>query len=266
MQVTVSQTRIQRFLVDIIAVVALAGLAVEIAQDALGFGDPYDLVDLFSLSYERNIPTWLSACMHVTSAMLLALIANGVAQRGGPFVGHWRGLSIIFAYISIDEFVSLHEEMNSWLELDGIFYFSWVIPAAAMLSVFLLSYIRFLVHLPSVTRFRFIRAGAVFVGGAMGIELILSYWTDLYGSSNLGYAIIDWVEETMEMIGAGLFLAALVAVLADQTGQVRLLAGAPPEDTDGDADANLTSGSGTADSDETPDAPGSAPAAPPEAQ
>lgn len=88
-----------------------------------------------------------------------------------------------------------------------------------------------------MTRFRFIRAGAIFVGGAMGVELVLGYWTDLHGSSNLGYAVIDWVEETMEMTGAGLFLSALVAVLADQSGQLRVVAGrtatAPSPDRDG---------------------------------
>ena len=232
MEVTVHQTRVQRFLIDIITVVALAGLSVEIAQDGLGLDDPYDLVDLFSLSYEANVPTWLSACMHATSAILLALIASGKRQSGAPFVRHWWGLSIVFAYISIDEFVTLHEEMNAWFDLSGALYFGWVIPAALLVSMFVLAYWRFLAHLPGTTRFRFVRAGAVFVGGAMGVELILGYWTDLHGSRNLGYGIIDWVEETMEMAGAGLFLSALVAVLADQTGQVRLVAGAPPPPED----------------------------------
>ena len=49
MDVTVHQTRgPARFLIDIIAVVALAGLAAEIAQNSLGLDDPYDLVGLFS--------------------------------------------------------------------------------------------------------------------------------------------------------------------------------------------------------------------------
>ena len=174
MKVTVYQTPVQRFLVIVITIVALAGLAVEIAEDSLGLDDPYDLLDLFSLSYEANVPTWLSACMHATSALLLALIASGKRQSGAPFVRHWRGLSIVFAYISIDEFVQIHEEMNAWFDLSGALYFGWVIPAAILVSIFVLSYWRFLAHLPWMTRFRFIRAGAVFVGGAMGIELILN--------------------------------------------------------------------------------------------
>jgi hypothetical protein len=43
----------------------------------------------------------------------------------------------------------------------------------------------------------------------------------------------------MEMIGVGLFLSALIAVLADQTGHVRIIAGPPPaaEDAAADEDA-----------------------------
>jgi hypothetical protein len=241
-EVVVHEGPIQRFLIDVIAVVALAGLMAEVAQHGLGMDDPYDLVDLFSLSYERNIPTWLSGTMHATSAMLLAVIATRTQQTGGHFVRHWWGLSAVFTYISIDEFVSIHEAMNSWFDYDGVLYFGWVIPAAIIVTIFVLSYLKFLAHLPSITRFRFVRAGAIFVGGAMGVELALGYWTDLHGSSNLGYALIDWVEESMEMTGAALFLAANVAVLTNQSGHLRGGAGAvgtPRQDDAGDPDDDV---------------------------
>ncbi len=93
--------------------------------------------------------------------------------------------------------------MNPWFSLSGALYFGWVIPASIMVSIFVLSYSRFLLHLPSITRFRFIWAGAIFVGSAMGVELILGSRTDIYGSHNVGYAVIDWVEEAMEMTGGG---------------------------------------------------------------
>jgi hypothetical protein len=48
-------------------------------------------------------------------------------------------------------------------------------------------------------------AGAIFVGGALGVEMILGYWTDLHGEENLTYGMIDWVEESLEMCGMSLF-------------------------------------------------------------
>jgi hypothetical protein len=41
--------------------------------------------------------------------------------------------------------------------------------------------------------------------------LPLGWWVERAGNDNLGYALIDWVEETMEMIGASLAVVALVA-------------------------------------------------------
>ena len=91
MQVVLREVPIQRFLIDIITVVAMAGFMAEIAEQGLGMDDPYDVVNMFSLSYERNVPTWLSGTMHVTSAMLLAVIASRAHQAGEPFVRHWWG-------------------------------------------------------------------------------------------------------------------------------------------------------------------------------
>jgi hypothetical protein len=43
------------------------------------------------------------------------------------------------------------------------------------------------------------------------MELPLGWWTTHYGENTLGYALIDWLEETMEMVGATLALVALLA-------------------------------------------------------
>lgn len=41
--------------------------------------------------------------------------------------------------------------------------------------------------------------------------LCLCWWTEQRGTDGLGYALIDWVEETLEMVGVVLALVALVA-------------------------------------------------------
>jgi hypothetical protein len=62
-------------------------------------------------------------------------------------------------------------------------------------------------------RRQFLIAGAIYVGGALGMELPLGWWTERAGSDNLVYALIDGVEETMELSGTTLFLLALVEYL-----------------------------------------------------
>ena len=43
---------------------------------------------------------------------------------------YWWGLIVVFLYIALDEFVSIHEEMSTWFTYDGVLYFGWVIPAS----------------------------------------------------------------------------------------------------------------------------------------
>lgn len=194
------------------AAVTGAGLAAEILQAALHLRGDRGLVPMFSLSYEQNIPTWYSSSLLLACSVLLFLIAAATKREGGPRVNHWRALGLGFLYISLDEVASIHEHAG-WLRLGGVLYFSWVIPAAIVVALVGASYLRFLQHLPPATRARFLLAGAIYVGGAVGMELPLGYWTERYGSNNFVYGAIDWVEESMEILGVTLFLLALVDYL-----------------------------------------------------
>jgi hypothetical protein len=85
-----------------------------------------------------------------------------------------------------------------------------VIPAAIIVLVTGILFIPFLRALSPITRLRFVIAGVIYVGGALGMEIPLGAWTAHYGDDNLGYALIDFVEETMEIFGASFFLLAIL--------------------------------------------------------
>ena len=202
------------------ALVSLLGLAAEIGE--YGFGAPEKLVELFSLSYEANVPTWYATVLLFSCAATLAGHANA-ADLDRP---RWWLLAAAFAYISLDEAIEIHEHAG-FFETHGVLYFSWIIPAAGVVLGLGLFYLPFLRRLPPPTRVRFVVAGVVFVAGALGMELPLGWWTEAHGDDTLGYGLIDWVEETLELIGASLFLRALW-----------LYPGASPEPEDhGSADA-----------------------------
>ena len=40
-------------------------------------------------------------------------------------------------------------------------------------------------------------------------EIPLGLWAERHGEDSLGYLLIDWVEETLEMSGAALFLVSI---------------------------------------------------------
>ena len=119
-----------------------------------------------------------------------------------------------------------------------------VIPAAIVVTIIGLSYLRFLGALPPRTRWQFLRAGAVYVGGALGVELVLAWWTDRVGDKNFVYALIDLVEESMEMIGVGLFLLALLEYLGGPAQEVRVRFGPPGRPASPPEAAGSSSGSG----------------------
>ena len=222
MHLRLSYHTLQRLLRLGLASMMLAGFVAELAEDVLEVDNVDAWLWFFSLSYERNLSTWYATCLLCLAAVLLSLIAVGTRQAHGPYVAHWWCLAAAFWSISLDEFVSFHEAMSLWFNFGGVLYFGWVIPAAGAVAVFGLCYIRFLAALPAVSRHGFVLAGAVYVTGALGMELPLGYWTDMAGSHNFVYALIDLVEEGLELLGTSLFLLALVRHLAGPSESIQL--------------------------------------------
>lgn len=191
-------------------VVAAAGLVAELIHLRSHAPAVETAVGLLSLSFEGNLPTWYASSLLLLCALLLAAIATDVAARGGPYRRHWWGLAGGFAFMSIDEAVQLHEHAGGHLGLGGVLYFDWVVPAAIVVALVGATYLGFLRALPPRRRRWFVVAGAIYVGGAVGAELPLGWWTERAGTDSAGYVIIDWVEETLELTGASVFLLALV--------------------------------------------------------
>lgn len=187
--------------------VAVAGLAAEIAY--FHFELPGELAAFFSLSAEANLPTWYASVLLFSCGILLAAIARREAAARDRFHRHWAVLAAVFVYMSLDEAVEIHEHLGGIVEAGGVLYFSWVVPAAVIVVVVGVAYLPFLAHLDPRTRRRFVVAGGLYVGGALLMELPLGWWTEQHGSDNLGYALIDFVEETMELAGASWFLVGL---------------------------------------------------------
>ena len=131
---------------------------------------------------------------------------------------NWWCLSAIFFYISLGENVSIHEHRNEWFDFSGALTFGWIIPASVFLLVFGISYLKFLIQLPPRSCNGFIIAGVIYVRGALGIEIPLGLWVDAtHSQGNLGYALIDSIGESMEVLGTSLFAVALLRHLLERS-------------------------------------------------
>ncbi|HUS67981.1 MAG TPA: hypothetical protein VMZ28_25785 [Kofleriaceae bacterium] len=200
---------VRRGVTAAVALVALLGLVAELLHHRDPPGVSEEVVELVSLSYEGNLPTWLSSSLLLACAVALVAIARAPGAQGA-YRRHWALLGVLFGYLSIDESVELHERLNLLVDLDGPLYFGWIVPAAAVVAALGLVYLRFLLALPARLRRRFVVAGAIYVGGALLMEVPLGLWVEAHGDGGLGYALIDFAEELLEMIGASLFLFALL--------------------------------------------------------
>jgi len=211
------------------AAISIAGVAVEVLKAMFGLSKRQGIVPLLSLSYEENIPTFYSAALLLGASLLLALVALGTKRSGERFAASWWILSAGFLYISIDEMLEFHEQLSKLMNLGGVLTFSWIVPAAALVAVLGLSFIPFLRSLPRATRNRFLLAGAIYVTGAVVMEMPLGVWTQRHGEDNLGYGLIDAVEESLEMFGVILFQLAIIDYLAQKGWAVRFSIGAAKE-------------------------------------
>jgi len=164
---------------------------------------------LFDLDAEANIPTWFQVALLLTCAILLAINGTLHNRKYGRDALYWAILSLAFFYLSVDELASIHDMANVpvkvALHTGGALRFAWIIPAGILTALFGVAYIKFLVNLPRRTAFLFVLAGAIYVGGAIGVEAIGGMYSAIHGE-NFSYKLITTVEESAEMIGLILFI------------------------------------------------------------
>lgn len=186
-------------------VVAGLGLAVELVHTRSHADAVEILVGLLSLSYEQNLPTWYASMLLAACAVMLAAVASGAAS----FRRHWWVLAAGFALMSLDEVAELHEHAGALVDLGDVVYFDWIVPAALLVAAIGVAYVPFLRALPPPRRRTMLTAAALYLGGAVVMELPLGWWTAHAGADSAGYALIDWIEESLELAGASWFLLAL---------------------------------------------------------
>jgi len=198
---------VRRRLLVGVAIVAGLGLAIE----ALHARSHAELVELvltkLSLSYEGNLPTWFSSSL----LLACAVAAGAIAALRPPMHRQWWFIALLAGWMSLDEAAEMHEHLGGHIGTNGLLYYDWVIPAAVIVVALVIAFVPFIRALATTTRRRLVIAGAVYVGGALVMELPLGWWTEQHGTDGFGYALIDWIEETMEMVGAVLALSALLA-------------------------------------------------------
>lgn len=204
---------------------AVAGFAVQVLRYGFNYNERW--ISLFNLDREINYPSWYSSLTLLFCGILLRIIAAAKQQQGDLFFRYWKVLGCIFVLFSVDEILSLHEiliinDLRKALNLGGVFYFIWVIPGTIFVGAVGITYIKFLKHLPRQTRNLFLLAGSIYVGGALGMEMVCGYYADAVGQRNLIYGLLASVEEILEMVGTIVFIYALLSYIGSHRENIDL--------------------------------------------
>jgi hypothetical protein len=189
-------------------------------------------VGLFDLDQERNAPTLFSASLFLVVAAL-ALLA-GRAQRDAPVQGRaWTLLAAVACFLAVDEVAGIHEmfaaPLRESLGTSGFLRHAWVIPYGAVAAIAAALVLPLLRHLTPASRRRFVLAGAVYVTGAIGLEMVGGKYQEVAGvTRNLVYETIATAEESMEIAGLILLVHALVSLLQHDLGGASVTIPAAP--------------------------------------
>ena len=167
----------------------------------------------FDMMAEHNIPTWYASFLWIVLAALGMLGAVLTNRRIS-----WIVLAGVAITAALDEYAQMHEWLDNignvlqeWLGTE--LWFTWVIPGVLIAVAVVAALLPLVWRLPVRQRGLLLLAGAVFLLGAVVVEsisgLVLASFND---EITWHYYLITLVEETLELVGVCLAIAALAGL------------------------------------------------------
>lgn len=218
-QIQIPRTRLRATLLILDAILiaisfGFAGIKLTTGHDVI-----YSTFRLFDLNHEANIPSWYSANLLLFGAIaagLVSTVTRGAHRRG------WQGIALVMAFFSVDEIAGLHERFVLPENFAGPFgpvrNITWVFVGVVVTGALVTLFLRTVLTCPPPIRRAVLVAGAIYAGGALGFETLGGLWALGHGEANWMHAILEHMEEGMELIGATLFLDACLRYLEIQGG------------------------------------------------
>ena len=217
-----------RSVLGVVAAAAAVLWLASVAQDAYalrtGAWDPANRIWLLDVDFEQGLFTWMSVLSLYTAGVILLLIgaspAHGTLRERGP----WLLLGFMFLALSADDHVGIHEKLSALLSRttgggSGLFYFAWAAPAGLLCLAGLLWFLPFLSRLPRRVFALMLLSAALFLGGAVGLEMVAGAAAEASGVFSAPYRIVTNIEEACELFGVLLFIHALLLFVEMSGGE-----------------------------------------------
>jgi hypothetical protein len=187
----------------------------------------FGLVPLFDFDMEKNVPTLFSVCLLMLNAALFSIVWNAGRNRETSN-RTWLFLCVVFLFLAVDELSSVHEHLSVAIsqryEATGIFHFVWVVPYGIAVLVLGLAVLPTIWRLSKQIRSWFFLSGVVYVGGALGLEMVGGKYFEISKKTlDLPYVLITTVEESMEIAGLIILVYALLKLIQRECGGFALI-------------------------------------------
>ena len=223
MKIRIARRKVTGQLALATAVVSAIGIMVEII---LGHHESRGWLALFDLDKEWNVPTIYSALLFFAASGLLAVIASERRRIREWSFRYWMVLAAIFFTLGFDELFSIHNSTKrlvpDWFRQIGLFNLRWdlrwVVVGIIGTFAIVVAFVPFLARLPRRTACGMVIAGMIFVGGALGLEMIGGAWIGKHTRNNWTYSTLLVIEETLEMVGIVVFLDVVLAYTERELG------------------------------------------------
>jgi len=187
------------------------------------YGFHYWQIAFFDLDEEESFGTWFNSMLLLAAAVLLFHRARTLRVEGDTRHKWWLILAIGFCVLSTDEIAGMHEWANSMMEETP-----WTVIGFLIFALVALIYIPFLWQLRWRTGLLFLLAGAIYGGGAVGVEHFTG--SDV---NSLSYNMWTALEEGMEMLGVIILIYTILDHMRgnpEQVVQVEVGIGLPKKD------------------------------------
>lgn len=226
MTIKTSPIRMLVLMLSLIGALLCANLAGVLSKYFFGHDYVFGLIPLFDLNTEKNIPTAYATLQLIFSSALLAFIGiNEKAVRKNYF--YWFALAVLFAFLAFDEQFQVHERlispMRDLVSAGGVFHYAWIIPYGIATVVIIILFSKFVLSLPKKTARLFVVSGAMFLGGALGLEMVGGLIASNGNRETLIYAMTTTSEELLELVAIALFVYSLLCYASDHDYSLQLV-------------------------------------------
>lgn len=185
------------------------------------------LIALFNMVEERSLANFISATALLAAALVSTLAALSCRNGSRALRRGWWASSVILLFLAIDEGAGIHDLLSGAgqraMDSHGLFFIGWVAPYMVLAVATGMILLPFIWKLPRATMSRLMAAGIVYIGSAMGMEmlegLLMEQSVNGAALSAVNMEVINHtvimvvlvsIEEVGEMFGVALALRALL--------------------------------------------------------